>query len=187
MPLLALLLVARHRAFAASPVMAKTTAPKSWRDKLAGYKSLPSVKPIPPAMRKSRGEGTIATPSPREVEEAMRGVPAGRLATVFGIGQAIADSHRATIGCTVTTAIFASMVAQAADEEERAGAAEVTPYWRTLKVGGELNPKYPGGIERLMQRLEAEGHVVVQRGKRYFVEDYERRVARDARAPAEGL
>ncbi|MEJ8849935.1 hypothetical protein [Variovorax rhizosphaerae] len=51
-----------------------------------------------------------------------------------------------------------------------------TPWWRTLKIGGELNPKYPGGIEAQMRKLEAEGHTVVQRGKRYFVEDYARRL-----------
>lgn len=149
---------------------------KTWREKLAGYKSLPHVKPIPPAMRKTRGEGTIVTPSPREVEEAMRRVPPGRLATVFGIGEALAREHGATIGCTVTTAIFASMIAQAAREDEQAGGTSTTPYWRTLKANGELNPKYPGGIENLMQRLEAEGHVVVQKGKRFFVEDHTRRL-----------
>ncbi|MDP9995388.1 6-O-methylguanine DNA methyltransferase [Variovorax boronicumulans] len=140
---------------------------KSWRDRLAGYPHLPSVKEIPAPMRKRHGEGTIATPSPREVEEAMRGVPEGRLATVLGIGEDIAVRHHATIGCTVTTAIFAHMVAHATEE-----AQERTPYWRTLKIGGELNPKYPGGIEAQMARLEAEGHTVVQRGKRYFVEDF---------------
>ncbi|HSV54539.1 MAG TPA: 6-O-methylguanine DNA methyltransferase [Burkholderiaceae bacterium] len=149
---------------------------KSWREKLAGYKNLPSVKPIPQAMRKSRGEGSIVTPSPCEVEDAMRRVPPGRLATVFGIGEGLARAHGTTIGCTVTTAIFASMVAQAAREDEEAGAAEVTPYWRTLKANGELNPKYPGGIENLMNRLEAEGHVVVQQGKRFVVEDFEKKL-----------
>lgn len=70
----------------------------------------------------------------------------------------------------MTTAIFAHMVAHAA--EEAIQAKDKTPYWRTLKIGGELNPKYPGGIEAQMARLEAEGHTVVQRGKRYFVEDF---------------
>ncbi|MBJ2158352.1 MGMT family protein [Variovorax sp. IB41] len=140
---------------------------KSWRDRLASYPHLPNVKEIPLAMRKRHGEGTIATPSPREVEEAMRGVPEGRLATVLGIGEDIAVRHSATIGCTVTTAIFAHMVAHATEENQ-----ERTPYWRTLKIGGELNPKYPGGIQAQMARLEAEGHTVVQRGKRYFVEDF---------------
>jgi alkylated DNA nucleotide flippase Atl1 len=145
---------------------------KSWQDRLASYPHLPSVKAIPAAMRARRGEGTIATPSPREVEAAMRGVPEGRLATVFGIGENIAARHHASIGCTVTTAIFAHMVAHAVEE-----AHGTTAWWRTLKIGGELNPKYPGGIEAQMRKLEAEGHTVVQRGQRYFVEDFEKRLA----------
>ncbi|MDQ0082092.1 alkylated DNA nucleotide flippase Atl1 [Variovorax boronicumulans] len=147
---------------------------KSWRDRLASYPHLPNVKEIPAAMCSRRGEGTIATPSPREVEAAMRSIPEGRLATVMGIGEDIALRHQATIGCTVTTAIFAHMVAHAAEEAERT--EERTPYWRTLKIGGELNAKYPGGIEAQMSKLEAEGHTVVQRGKRYFVEDFAKKL-----------
>ena len=148
---------------------------KSWRDRLASYPHLPNVKAIPAAMRARHGEGTIAVPSPQEVEAAMRGIPEGRLATVMGIGSDIAARHRATIGCTVTTAIFAHMVAHAA--EEASGEEEPTPYWRTLKIGGELNPNYPGGIEAQMGKLEREGHTVVQRGKRYFVEDFASKLA----------
>ncbi len=149
---------------------------KSWREKLAGYPRLPEVKPIPPAMQRRHGPGTIVTPSPREVEEAMQRVPEGRLVTVFGIGHRLAREHGATIGCTVTTAIFASMAAQAAAEDRQAGRDAITPYWRTLKANGELNLKYPGGLDELMRRLESEGHAVVQRGRRYFVEDFESKI-----------
>jgi hypothetical protein len=45
-----------------------------------------------------------------------------------------------------------------------------------LKANGELNLKYPGGLDELMRRLESEGHTVVQRGRRYFVEDFERKL-----------
>ncbi len=34
-----------------------------------------------------------------------------------------------------------------------------------------MNPKYPGGAEAQVRLLEAEGHVVVQRGKKWFVPD----------------
>ena len=50
-----------------------------------------------------------------------------------------------------------------------------TPYWRTLKANGELNAKYPGGIEAQKERLEAEGHTIIQKGRtniKYFVKDY---------------
>ena len=51
------------------------------------------------------------------------------------------------------------------------------PYWRTLKAHGELNAKYPGGIEAQKEKLEAEGHTIIQKGRkniRYYVKDYER-------------
>jgi len=36
----------------------------------------------------------------------------------------------------------------------------LTPYWRTLKSKGELNGKYPGGVEAQAARLKAEGHTI---------------------------
>jgi hypothetical protein len=46
-----------------------------------------------------------------------------------------------------------------------------------LKAGGALNDKYPGGLERQKDLLEAEGHVVVAKGKKYAVPDYEQNPA----------
>jgi alkylated DNA nucleotide flippase Atl1 len=73
----------------------------------------------------------------------------------------------------MVTGIFVWVAAHAAAEETAAGEIGTTPYWRTLKTDGELNPKYPGGIENQRQRLEAEGHQIVARGKRWFVADYQ--------------
>jgi len=155
---------------------AKRSKAKSWRERLAGYTRLPEVKPIPERMQPRHGQGTIVIPSPQEVEEAMRQIPEGRLATVLGISEQLARVHETTIGCAVTTAIFASMAAKAAAEDGQAGNPVSTPYWRTLKANGELNLKYPGGLDELMRRLESEGHTVVQRGRRYFVEDFEHKL-----------
>lgn len=49
--------------------------------------------------------------------------------------------------------------------------------WRTLKANGELNEKYPGGIESQKEKLEAEGHAILSKGRkniRYYVKDYEK-------------
>ena len=40
------------------------------------------------------------------------------------------------------------------------GKQDITPYWRTLKSKGELNEKYPGGVETQAARLEKEGHTI---------------------------
>lgn len=55
----------------------------------------------------------------------------------------------------------------------------ITPYWRTLKQGGVLNEKYPGGIEGQVKKLEEEGHIVIPKGKKNFmVADYEKSLIR---------
>ena len=144
--------------------MAPTPLPTHWRDRLAAYKHVPQVKPIPQPLQKRLGEGLIVVPSPQEVDAVMRRIPAGQLMTVRAIAAELAAGHGAQAGCVVTTGIFATLVARAADEAEQAGEGLAAPYWRTLKADGSLNPKYPGGAERQMQRLEAEGHVVVQQG-----------------------
>jgi alkylated DNA nucleotide flippase Atl1 len=151
---------------------------KSWREKLADAKDLPKVVAVPPGMQPKWGSGTIVIPAPVEVDQIMRKVPKGKLITINDLRETLARKHGATIGCPITTGIFARIAAGAAEEDEAAGKGRVTPYWRTLKSGGELNPKYPGGIEGQRAKLKAEGHTVVCRGKRYFVQDHERSKAR---------
>ncbi len=147
---------------------------KSWREKLQTANGLPKVEKIAGKMSARWGTGTVAIPAPLEVDALMRRVPEGQLTTVNELRRAIAKKHKATIGCPITTGIFAWIAAHAADEAAVEGDEHITPYWRTLKAGGELNPRYPGGVEGLRRRLAAEGHRVVARGKRWLVADYER-------------
>jgi hypothetical protein len=147
---------------------------KSWREKLADSKGLPRVERITEKMSRQWGAGTIVIPAPTEVDGIMKRVHKGKLITVNGIRNILAKRHRATIGCPITTGIFAMIAAHAAHEAMDEGKKRITPYWRTLKSGGEVNPKYPGGIEDQKGRLEAEGHKVIQRGKKYLVKDYEK-------------
>jgi hypothetical protein len=155
--------------------MSKTK--KSWREKLADDKGLPQVQLIDATKSKRWGEGTFVIPAPREVDELMRRVPKGRLTTINDLREALARKHRATIGCPITTGIFAWIAAHAAAEAQAEGARRITPYWRTLKTNGELNPKYPGGIKTLRRQLVAEGHTVVQKRQRFFVVDFAKKLA----------
>jgi hypothetical protein len=147
---------------------------RSWREKLADSKGLPRTGAIEGRMSKRWGEGTMVIPAPIEVDALMKKVRRGKLTTIDAIRRALADKHGVTIACPMTTGIFAWIAAHAADEAESSGRARITPYWRTLKAGGELNPKYPGGIKNLRARLAAEGHRIVKKGTRYFVADHER-------------
>ncbi|HEY83061.1 MAG TPA: hypothetical protein G4O01_07250 [Dehalococcoidia bacterium] len=133
---------------------------KSWREKLADDKGLPKVEVITDKMSQRWGTGTVVIPAPREVDEIMRQVPEGKLITINQIRAILAQRHGATIGCPITTGIFAWIAAHAAEEAAAVGEENITPYWRTLKSGGELNEKYPGGVGAQAARLRAEGHTI---------------------------
>jgi hypothetical protein len=120
---------------------------KSWQQKLADSKDLPRIVEINGRMSLRWGTGTCVIPAPKEVDELMRRVPRGKVTTINEIRAALARRHGATIGCPITTGIFAGIAARAAEEAKSEGRRDITPYWRTLKSGGELNPKYPGGVE----------------------------------------
>ena len=149
-------------------------ARKSWREKLADDKGLPRVGQVTGKMSRRWGEGTMVIPAPLEVDALMKQVPKGRLVTINELRAALAARHKATFACPITTGIFSWIAAHAADEAETEGAKRITPYWRTLKTGGELNPKYPGGLKALTNRLRSEGHKIVNRGKRSVVAEYEK-------------
>jgi hypothetical protein len=146
---------------------------KTWREKLADSKDLPKVVEINEKMSKRWGTGTCVIPAPLEVDGIMKKVPEGRLITINEIRKVLAERHSATIGCPITSGIFAWVAAHAAEEAVLEGETDITPYWRTLKSGGILNEKYPGGIENLKGKLENEGHHVYQKGKTFRVEDFE--------------
>lgn len=109
---------------------------------------------------------------PMDYDRAMRRVPWGKLITVGELRAYFARESGADFTEPITAGIFVSIAAWASHQRN----SDPTPWWRTLKAGGELNPKYPGGAEAQKQLLEAEGHTVVCRGRtniRYFVKDYE--------------
>jgi hypothetical protein len=147
---------------------------KSWREKLADDKGLPKVGEVTGRMSKRWGDGTMVIPAPSEVDALMKQVPRGKLATINELRAALAVKHKVTLACPITTGIFSWIAAHAADEAAADGAKKVTPYWRTLKTGGEINPKYPGGAAGLAKRLRAEGHKIIHKGKRIVVADYQK-------------
>jgi len=133
---------------------------KSWREKLADSKDLPKVAEITDKMSKRWGAGTVVIPAPKEVDEIMARVPEGKVITINQIRSLLAQRHGATIGCPLTTGIFANIAARAAEEAAAEGRKDITPYWRTLKSRGELNEKYPGGVETQAAHLREEGHTI---------------------------
>jgi hypothetical protein len=118
-------------------------------------------------MEKRSGSGKMVLPSPRDVESAMRCIRRGRVMPVSGIRQHLAGKYDVTTACPLLTGIFVRIVAEAAEEDLRAGKSRITPYWRVVKDDGSLNPKFPGGVERQAERLREEGHQIVSgKGKK---------------------
>jgi hypothetical protein len=152
---------------------------KSWIEKLHDDKGYPKVEPISEGMSQRWGKGTMVIPAPLEVDAFMRSVPRGKLTTINHIREALARKHGATIGCPITTGIYTWIAAHAADEMAFSGEKDITPYWRTLKSGGELNPKYPGGVQKQAVRLRDEGHTIeFYKGNRLpKVKDFEENLA----------
>lgn len=75
----------------------------------------------------------------------------------------------------ITAGVFVSIAAWASYQRSD----NETPYWRTLKANGELNVKYPGGVQAQKEKLEAEGHTIIQKGRtniRHYVKDYEKKL-----------
>jgi alkylated DNA nucleotide flippase Atl1 len=149
---------------------------KSWREKLADDKDLPKIGEAGGKLSKRWGEGTFVIPAPREVDALMKQVPKGRVVTINDLRAALARKHQTDFACPITTGIFSWIAAHAAAEDEAAGKMRVTPYWRTLKIGGEINPKYPGGVAAAANRLRAEGHQIIAKGKRTFVAGFEKKL-----------
>ena len=149
---------------------------KTFKEKLIDSKDLPKVVKITSKMRKSWGNGTVAIPAPLDVDKIMKNVPKGKVITINKIREKIAKKHKANIGCPICCGIFAWIAAGAAEEDK--AKRNTTPWWRTLKGEGELNPKYPGGEKNQRKLLEKEGHKIVKKGKKYIVVDYEKKLVK---------
>lgn len=123
-------------------------------------------------IKKYGGEKMFFAP-PLMYDKIMKKVPCGKLLTAGTIREYLARENQADFTDPMTAGIFISIVAWASHQRTE----DETPYWRTIKSDGELNPKYPGGIEAQKERLEAEGHVIIQKGRKnlkYYVKDYEK-------------
>jgi alkylated DNA nucleotide flippase Atl1 len=120
----------------------------------------------------------VVLANPGEVVAVMAKVPKGRVITIVEICRRLAAKHKVKGCCSLTTGIFIMTAANAVEEAAAGGKKTVVPYWRTLKAGGYLNEKFPGGLERHKTLLEEEGHEILRRGRKYHVADYEKRLWR---------
>ena len=146
---------------------------KDFNRMLHDGKDMPRIQTItdPASIQKDGGARMYFAP-PIDYDRAMRRVPFGKVTTVGELRARFARESGADFTDLITAGIFVSIAAWAC--EQRGDGS--TPWWRTLKADGELNPKYPGGTALQREKLEAEGHRIVARGRkniRYYVEDWQ--------------
>ncbi len=147
---------------------------KDFNAMLMDSKDMPKVQIITDekSIEKYGGDKMYFAP-PIDYDKVMQLVPCGKLLTVGTIREFFAKQNGADFTEPITAGIFVSIVAWASYQR----AEDKTPYWRTLKAKGELNAKYPGGVEAQKEMLEKEGHIVIQKGRtniKYYVKDYEK-------------
>ena len=80
---------------------------------------------------------------PIDYDKVMKKIPYGKVITIGKIREFFAKENDADFTEPITAGIFVSIAAWASYQRTE----DKTPYWRTLKANGELNSKYPGGIE----------------------------------------
>ena len=146
---------------------------KDFNAMLLDSKDMPKLQIVtdPGTIERYGGNRMYFAP-PIDYDRAMRMVPKGRLTTITDIRAHFARANGADFTEPITAGIFVSIAAWASFQRQ----GDETPYWRTLKAGGELNPKYPGGVLAQKEKLEAEGHRVLQRGQkniRYYIQNFE--------------
>jgi hypothetical protein len=131
---------------------------KTWQMKLKQpHPNHGKIVRVPPRMQRRFGKGTMLIPRPLAVDALLRRVRAGRLMTMSAIREKLARDAGADYCCPLTTGLFVRIVAEAAEEDRRAGRKRITPYWRVVGDDGRLNEKFPGGVKAQAARLRAEG------------------------------
>ena len=146
---------------------------KDFNAMLNDSKDMPKFQIITDAksIEKYGGDKMYFAP-PIEYAKVMKLVPYGKVTTVGNIREYFAKLSGADFTEPITAGIFTSIAAWASYQRSE----NETPYWRTLKANGELNPKFPGGVEEQRKKLESEGHTVIQKGRKnikYYVQNYE--------------
>lgn len=149
---------------------------KDFNAMLHDSKDMPKIQTITDekSILKYGGDRMYFAP-PIDYDKVMRLVPPGKLLTIGVIREYFAGKSGADFTEPITAGIFVSIAAWASYQREN----DKTPYWRTLKANGELNPKYPGGVTEQKKMLEEEGHMVISKGRtniKYYVKDYEQKL-----------
>ena len=155
-----------------------TCKKKTWTEKLYDKKNFPKILkfersfPCGKALEKwgaQPGDSVVIAPA-LDVLAIMNTIPKGKVITIYELCMQLAQKYKVNYCCSLTKGIFINIVAKATEEKQDKSLA--TPYWRTLKSGGMLNQKFPGGEEQQKRFLEKEGLSIIKKGKKFYLENY---------------
>lgn len=121
-----------------------------------------------------KGRGKMLIPRPLDIDNEIRGIPSGKLATMDQIRDRLAKQFNADLTCPLCAGMFLRIAAEAAEEDHSQGKQDITPYWRVIRADGTLNEKLPGGVMHQAARLRAEGHVIEEGKKLPRVRGFEK-------------
>lgn len=123
---------------------------------------------------KTYGGNKMLIAPPIYYDEVIKKIPKGQVITTKEIREYLALENNADFTDPMTAGIFINIVAWASFQRE----TNITPYWRVLKSDGELNTKFPQGIQK--ELLEKEGHTIATKGTKktkYYCQDYKEKLA----------
>lgn len=147
---------------------------KDFNAMLKNSKDMPKVQIVKDekTIQKYGGTKMFFAP-PIFYDELIKKVPKGQVITIGQMREYLARVHKADFTDPMTAGIFVNIVAWASYQRKD----NVTPFWRVLKSDGELNAKFPEGIELQKRLLEEEGHEIVMSGTKnikYYVKNFEK-------------
>ena len=137
---------------------------KSWREKINEFEE--KIHLITPEWEEKLGKGKILIPNARDIERLINKTKKGELLTNDIIREKLAKEKKVRITAAIPTGVYLKYIALASEEERLIKKDKLSPYWRVLKPNGAINIKFPGGAERQIALLKAEGHHIEVIGKK---------------------
>lgn len=150
----------------------KAELTKDFDAMLHDNKNMPKIQIITDSktIKNNGGKRMLLVP-PLYYQTLIKLIPEGMIVTTKSLRTYWAKKLDADFTDPMTAGIFVNIVAWASYQTKDMS----IPYWRVLKSDGELNSKYPEGINLQKSLLEKEGHEIIVKGTKhpkYYVINY---------------
>ena len=132
--------------------------PKTWLEKFNSPQTH-QVKPAPIDIAGMKKGEIMLIPTPRIIDALIAKIPRGQSMDVKTLRTKLARKYKAEVTCPITTGFHLRVVAEAAWEAHRRGAAvdEITPFWRVLDSRAPTTAKLSFGDAFLREQRRLEG------------------------------